>query len=319
MNKLISWYNQNRKKIWITLITGLGLFFIAWRLFFMFDLNNGSDNIDYMEDQISDNLNSITLSSGKSAISNERVDLDKEGITTIDNFISYCNSGNLQEAYKLITDECKEEMFPNINRFQEIYYQKIFGNGRRNIKIQNWNGNIYAVDFSEDALSSGVYSTEDNIRDYITIVTNKEKKIFLNINGYLGRKTYNKTTQTGNLKIVLKRKDSYMNYEKYTFEFINNSGNEILLGKIEEDDNISYLVDSNNIKYSAAINELTESQLTISGLQTKTLQIKYFNPYVTTKNIKGLVFSKIYLSYNAYKAYQNKSLYKDYGNVYISL
>lgn len=318
MYKLISWYNQNRKKIWITLLTGFGLFFIAWRLIFMFDFNNDSDNIDYAQEPI-ENLNSITISSGKSAISGEKVELDKDGITTIDTFISYCNTGNLQEAYRLITDECKEEMFPNINRFQEIYYKKIFNNGRRNIKIQNWNGNIYAVDFSEDALSSGTYSTENNIRDYITIVTNSEKKIFLNINGYLGRKTYNKTAETGNLKIVLKRKDSYMNFEKYTFEFTNSSGNEILLGKIEEDDNISYLVDSNNLKYSSAINELTENQLTISGLQTKTLQIKYFNPYVTTKRIEGLVFSKIYLNYNAYKAYQNKSIYTDYGNVYIDL
>ena len=116
MYNLISWYNQNRRKIWITILTAIGVFLIAWRLMFMW---NGSRRIitpEISKEDISSNMNTVTLTSQKSAITGKNTQVDKKGITVIDNFVSFCNSGNLQSAYNLLTNECKEEMFPNISR-----------------------------------------------------------------------------------------------------------------------------------------------------------------------------------------------------------
>ena len=319
MYNLISWYNQNRKKIWITVLTAIGVFFIIWRLMYIWNDNNQATIPQVTQQDTSSNLNSISLSSQKSAITGQNTNINKEGITVIDNFVSYCNSGNIQQAYNLLSNECKEEMFSNINSFQEIYYKPVFANGKRTTKIENWYGNIYIVDYSEDALSTGIYSTENNVRDYITICKDKENNYKLNINKYIGRTELNKTSQTSNFMIKVLRKDSYMDYEKYTFEIKNESKNEVLIANKYDDENVSYLVDKNNIKYHAVATELTETQLNFADNQTKTIQIKYYNPYSSTKNIQKLVFPKIYFKYQAYKAYQNKNNYKEYGIIYIDL
>ena len=319
MYNLISWYNQNRKRIWITILTVVGVLLIGWRLMYIWSDNNQTTIPQLHQEDISSNLNSISLSSQKSAITGQNTNISKEKITIIDNFVSYCNSGNLQQAYNLITNECKEEMFPNINRFQEIYYKPIFSNGKRTTKIENWYGDIYIVDFNEDALSTGVYSTENNIRDYMTITKDSENNYKLNINKYIGRTELNKTVQEGNLQIKVIRKDAYMDYETYSFEIKNNANNKVLIANINDDENISYLEDKNNIKYSVDFTRLTEGQLTILPLQTKELKIKYFNPYISTKVIKRLVFPKVFLNYDEYTAYNNKANYTKYGTIYIDL
>lgn len=319
MYNFISWYNQNRKKIWITLITAFGIFFIVWRLIYMLTDNNQTTIPQTTQEDISSNLNSISLSSKKSAITGKETRISKQEITLIDSFVSYCNIGNLEEAYNLLTIECKQEMFPNINRFQEIYYKPIFGNGKRNTKIENWYGDIYIVDYNEDAISTGVYSTENNIRDYITISKDSENNIKLNINKYIGRTELNKTAQTDNLQIKVLRKDAYMDYEKYTFEMKNESGSEVLIADIYDDENVSYLVDKNNLKYHAVATELSKEKLTIQESQTKNLQIKYYTPFSSTKVIEYLSFPKIYLNYRAYEAYQNKNNYSYYGTININL
>ena len=316
MYNLISWYNQNRKRIWITILTAVGIFFIVWRLMYIWNDNRQTTIPQSTQEDISNNLNSISLSSQKSAITGQNINISKEGINTIDNFVSYCNSGNLEQAYNLLAIECKEEMFQNINRFQEIYYKPIFASGKRTTKIENWYGDIYIVDYNEDALSTGVYSTESNIRDYITIVKDSDNNLKLNINKYIGRTEINKTAQTGNLQIKVLRKDAYMDYEKYTFEMKNESNREILIADIYDDENVSYLVDKNDLKYHAAATELSKEKLTIIGQQTKNLQIKYYNPYVSTKVIKRLVFPKINLNYGAYQLYQNNN---NYGMININL
>lgn len=316
MHNLISWYNKNRKRIWIYIITIILIFLISRRLVFMLGKRDNIANNNVLEENISNDLDSISLSSQKSAITGQNTNISKEGITVIDNFVSYCNSGNLQQAYGLISTECKEEMFPNINRFQEIYYKPIFLNGNRTVKIENWNGDIYLVDYAEDALSSGIYSSENNIRDYITICKDSENNYKLNINKYIGRTELNKTSQVDNLQVKILRKDEYMDYEKYTFEIKNGLNNKVLIANVDDYENVSYLLDKNNIKYDAIATELSEVQLTILEKQTKTIQIRYYNPYSSTRIIKRLVFPKIFLNFDLYKTFQNKDIYRDYQNIY---
>ncbi len=319
MHNLISFYNQNRKKIWIIIITIIGVFFISKRLIFMLGNRESISNNYILQENINSDLNSIALYSQKSAITGKTTAISKEEVTVIDKFVSYCNSRDIEHAYNLITDECKQEMFQNINSFKKIYYDTIFGTSKRTVKIENWYGDIYLVDYNEDALSTGVYSSENNIRDYITICKDSENNYKLNINKYIGRKEINKVGQKGNLQIKIIRKDEYMDYEKYTFEIKNVSDNTVLIGNIDDYKNVSYLQDKNNIKYDAITTELSEVQLTVLAKQTKTIQIKYYNPYSSTKIIKRLVFPKIYLDYDFYKKIQNKNIYTNYENIYFDI
>lgn len=298
MYKLISWYNQNRRKFWRTVVTIFIVILIAWRLMYTTTNRNINREISQSPKVDTSNLNSITLESDKSAISGKKTTIDQSGIEIIDKFVSFCNSGNVQEAYNLLSSECKEQLYNELNDFQKTYYTPVFGNGKRNVSIENWNENIYKVDFYEDALSTGRYSVENSLQDYITIVNDKEGNKKLNINGYIGRTNYeDKVINQYKLEVKITRKDSYMDYEIYTFDVKNDSENNAYLGNVQNYENVSYLVDKNEIKYNAYEHEIPQTLLEVYGKQSKTIQIKYFNEYSSNRKIKKLVFPKMYITY----------------------
>ena len=319
MNNLISWYNQNRRKFWSIIFTVGIIAMILWRLINSLSFSR-TTSLNIEKNQVDTNtLNTVSLTSEKSAISGRKTTIDQRGIETIDKFVSFCNSGSIQEAYDLLSNECKEQLYNDLNVFQQSYYIPIFGNGKRNVEIENWTGNIYKVDFNEDALATGRYSVENSIQDYITIVNDKEGNKKLNINGYIGRTVYDKTVTEQSLEVKLLRKDAYMDYEIYTFDVKNNSGDITLLGRVEDTENVSYLMDKNELKYNAYVHEIPQTLLEILGKQEKTIQIKYFNEYSSTSTINRLVFPKIYLHYESYANYENKNNYIGYASINFEL
>ena len=319
MSTLIRLYNQNRRLFWGIIISLAIIGMILWR--FIYLIFPDRENVVYTEQpQVNTNdFNSITLSSEKSAITGNRTSINQDKIDLIDLFYSYCNSGKIQDAYNLISNDCKEEMYPKIKVFQEAYFNQVFGRGKRNITVENWTGDIYLVTLNEDFLSTGRYSNENSLRDYVTVIKDKEGTLKLNINSYIGRTIYEKTSSAKNLEIKLLKKDTYMDYETYTFEIKNNANYNAMLGNIQDEENVSYLVDKNNLKYNAYVHELSDTQMEVLGTQTKRITIKYFSEYSSTKQLKSLVFPKVYLNYELYNNFENKNNYTDYANIAFEL
>ena len=253
-----------------------------------------------------------------SSLTGEKISEDQETeIGVIDNFINACNEKNLQGAYDLLTDECKEVMYPTLEDFEQAYYNQVFGNTRKNITVDNWIDNIYKLDINEDFLSTGKYSKEDTIQDYITVeeVDNQYK---LNINRYVGRKDIGKSKEDKNIRIEIEQTDIYMDYQIYKIKVTNNSENTILL-----DDGVDieamYIEDENGVQYTAYTHEINEGQLLVSPRETKELEIKYYSRYGSEKVIDKVVFSRMILNNETYTTFQNKSLYRDYANFEIEI
>lgn len=301
MHKIFKWYNQNRLKIWF------GIMAILIVSMVLLNLREKLTNTTYnglsgtVPNVDNSNFNSISISSNKSVITGQSKKIENDSVETIDKFISYCNSGKVQEAYNLLSNECKEVMYPKINNFIEAYYKPVFANGKRNVSIENWINDTYIVILNEDALATGHYSEENTLKDYFTVVKDKEGNTKLNINGYIKRTEYNKKHTEKDLEITVLRKDSYMDYETYTFDVKNNSEIIARLGDIKDTENVSYLLDDSNFKCDAYVHELTQTQLDIYGKQEKTIQIKYFNDFNSNVYIKKLVLPKVYLEYSSNK------------------
>jgi len=317
MWKLIRYYNKNRKKIFkiiliISSIIGLIQLLDYWAEKENEENNkiqlnvstNSSNNVDNYQEIISD----------KSQISGQKVSENKlkKDEDIIKTFVKYCNEGNIEAAYQILTDECKELMFPTIQDFNNIYYSKIFNGQSRNYTVENWVGNVYQVKYTEDILSTGNLSSSNTKNDYITIVSeNEEKK--LNINNYVGRKIPNKTTEYRDIKITVTSIDTYMDYEIYNLSIENNSENTILLDTSDDTKSI-YLLDNNNMKYYSYSHEILENKLIIQSKFKNKLQIKFTNSYSSSRNMKSLVFSKFILNYDEYKKLDNT---KEYQNFYM--
>lgn len=322
MLKIRRYYNQNKKTIWK--VTGFIVFFILLiQLLNYFakskNINNISNNINNNPSFINNsNYTDLSVSSDKSVLSNEKMTTSSSSeLETINQFFNYCNNGQTQKAYLLLTDECKKQMYPKIKNFQESYYKKIFNNGKVEISVENWIDNIYKVKFVRDVLSTGIYDKDDIKIDYITVQETENSEYKLNINSYIKSIEINKTgNEYKGIEVKVQKKEVYMDYEIYTFEIKNDRDNSILMDNLV-DINSMYLKDSNDIKYPAYTHELSQSQLLIKPRENRIIRIKYYDKYESQRNIKSLSFSKLILDYDSYINLKHKNLFNNYHEISI--
>ena len=218
MEGLKRFYNQNRKAIWLTI--GIIVFIIITiQMLEYWTKNRKKNNVNNSNNNISEEkpneYNDVYIESNESVISGDKVSSKKikDEVKIIDKFFTYCNNNEIDKAYELLTDECKEEMFPTVQKFEQLYFKKIFSNGKATASIEFLNGRTYKVNIREDALSTGKFE-ETALQDYITIknVDGKEK---ININRYIGRSVLNKSKTQGNITIEVLERNRYTAYEKY--------------------------------------------------------------------------------------------------------
>lgn len=310
MYKLIRFYNQNRKSIIKVILIIAFIILVIQLLNWLTKINKQNEEEKNNTIERTETINEIV--SDKSLISGQSLSSAKleEDTEIINKFVTYCNEKNINSAYELLTDECKEEMFPTIEDFNNIYYSKLFDGDKKIHTIENWTGNTYQVRYTGDILSTGNLNNDGTKQDYITIVKeNDEKK--LNINNYIKRTNLNKITEYKDIKITITNIDTYMDYEIYNLTIENNSGNTILLDTSDDTKSV-YLLDSKDMKYYFYGNEIIENRLLVKNSFKNSIQIKFSNSYSSSRRIDGLVFSKLVLNYDEYKELENKEEYRDF-------
>lgn len=304
--KIAEWYINNKTKVLTAIFVIIVIILVSIIVNFLnaLQLNevqtNTETNVNVQENNTPiGNFTDIYVGDSESVVTGENMSSAQVTIIdTINQFVQLCNEGNVNEAYNMLSDECKEEVYPSLDSFSNNYYNAIFNGQKKNIAVENWVNSIYKVTFENDALSTGMYTEEGTIQDYITVTRNENNELRLNINNYIGREEINKThTDASNVTITVLRSDTYMDYETYTYSITNNTNNTILLDDKISTDNM-YIEDENGNQYTAYIHELSEAQLTITPGETKEVTIKYYSRYGSTKNITQVVFNKIILNYN---------------------
>ena len=312
MHKIIRFYNQNEKVIWASIL-GIVLLFVLIQLLnynAKKKIEEGMNN-NIVNTKPSIQYNNITLNSGESVLTGDKLSNNqKEGIKVIDEFVSYCKNQEIEKAYALLAEECKELFYSDVRNFKENYCDKILIKEDTNVNIENWSDDIYKVNFKENSLNTGIYR-EEAYQDYITVVKDAEGNKKLNINSYIGRKILNKRTQKQNIEITILQRDRYMDYETYKMRVVNKNESSILLGR---GDSTMYLVDKKEKTYPAYTHELSESQLVVPANGEIQVEIKYDNKYSENRVIKSLVFSKIIMNYDHYSSVINPHNYKNYLN-----
>ncbi|MCI8759941.1 MAG: hypothetical protein HFJ34_02255 [Clostridia bacterium] len=293
---LIRYYNQNRKKIW-------GILIIIFSAFILLQLVNTVYNINRQQtivtptNDIKQGINTKTtqLTDKRSVVTGEKIEDNQleSAITTINKFISYCNEKEIQKAYELLTDKCKEQLYNTIEIFEQAYYNDIFNGEAKTCSVENWMNNTYKVKIMEDILSTGRNNNSYTKQDYIT-VEKQGNEYKLNINNYVGSTNINKTTQTDNISMKVINKNTYMEYEVYTIEVTNHTKSIMVLDS-RTDVKSLYLEDRNGNQYPCYSHELIEPMLTVHQGETKQITIKFYSSYITTKKIEAIVFSDVTL------------------------
>ncbi len=289
MNNIVRWYNKNRKMIWTVILSFVAV--IAMIQTF----NNYYKNKPKDESSSANGGATTSNKNSYSIVSQEKIDnsVSEESIDLIKDFFENCNSGKIEDAYNLLSTQCKEELYPTTDDFISKYYNKIFTE-KKSYETMLWittlNRHTYRVQIMVDLLSSGQKEYMP-IEDYYTIVY-EEGKYKLNISNYIGKEDINVyKTQNGITVSIISRK-MYIDYETYEIEVQNNTGDKLIFNT-KDNTNSIYVQDENKLKYIAFLNEVPDNELEILNGITKTLEIRFNRGYKPTIDIQKIIFEDI--------------------------
>lgn len=301
MHNLRRFYYQNKEKIWkVVLIVAALLGLIYFLNYTTVERSKQNNSNQVIESQSYSDEENKTYISDKSAITGENITSeDAQKINnTVSKFLQYCKNENYEEAYNMISSDCKEKKYPTVDKFTEKYIKTKFGKDKV-YEIEEWIGNTYRVSISEDILATGNVGNTKKIVEYITIVKeNSENK--LNINNYVGQKDIGKEITKNNVRITVIKKDIYMDYEIYDFKVENLSSKTIKLDAFEKTSSM-YLEDTKGNQYNAYSHEIFEDELVILPKRTFEISIKFSNAYASNRTIETIVFSNLILDYDEYE------------------
>lgn len=313
--RVTEWYIKHKNKIMFAVIAIIIIILVNLIIRYMIKKEEPYENTDSIGStiEISGNneqnkYNSVVLTTEESIITGESTNQYQVSmVDTINKFVEYCNKGQINEAYDLLSDDCKTEMYPTREDFVTSYYNNVFAGKQKIASLENWNENIYKVEYNDDFLSTGQYNEDNTMQDFIRIIADKDNNYKLNINSYIGRENVNRSYESQELLIKVIAENVFMDYEEFTYEITNNTLNTILLDD-KMDTSSMYIEDQNGILYSAYTHEISDAELIISPKQTKVLKIKYYNKYGSEKAIRRVGFSRIILNYNVNEAKKYKSI-----------
>ena len=297
MYNLVRFYNQNRKAIIRFIIIVVLLFILLQILNTMAKKgvfrNNNKDyeNVDNNSTLGGEVLSNQSAVGGRKINSNEL----KEDTSIIKEFLDYCNNGEIENAYNMISNSSRNNDFLNIEDFISIYIEPIFNNRTVIYTIENWANKTYKIKISDDIIATGNLNEGFSKIDYIT-VTEEEGEKRLNINGLIENKQINRQASYKGLTVSVVEENIYMDYTTFTFDIINDSSTAVLLDKFNNIDTM-YIQDDSGVKYFAYTNELSERDMFIDSKSKNRITIKYFSKYNSTRVLNNIVFSNVILNY----------------------
>lgn len=291
-NKFFRFINQNRN---IIILVALICAFIV---LLIKTLNGFLSNPQEDNDDGQNNLSNDIQKTKNSVISNSTLDDNtaQDNYEVLEKFIQLCNENNSAEAYELLSDECKQNVYPNLEGFTQNYVNIVFKN-KKSFDAKNWieygDYITYLITYTGDIISTGDVNN-DKFQDYITIDSKNNK---LNINKYIRRKKINKTTDEKNIKFIINYVDIYKDYEIYNISVENKNNNEIVLDNLSSVSG-TYIETSEDTKINCSNYEAGKNSFTYGEGVSKNIKLKFIKQYNTEIEDNKIVFSTAVLDEN---------------------
>lgn len=221
----------------------------------------------------------------------------------IGEFIKNCNSKNYEVAYNLLSEECRKNIYPDIEDFK-TYVDYIFTTNKI-YNIQNFsnkdNKYIYNVTILDDILATG-FNNEEEMEYYEEkyVITDNNGELQLSIREYIGSENLTYMYEDEYMKIKIESVDKKYENVTYNFTIANKSEKTIVFADYTEDYEIA-LDTSEGTKRT--INELLEPVVLHEG-ETKNYSFKYTIFFDEETQINSMIFDHIRI-YEDKKTYEN--------------
>lgn len=157
----VRFLNQNRRQIRITIIA-IAMFLLMLRF------------INSLEEK------NIEKKAAEANTYYTEIEDSNEHKKVIQNFLEFCKNGDESSAYALLSSECKENSFKNVNDFNSKYILKNFFKNKDYSITYSTSSNgkyYYLVKISEDMLSTGKANVSIITQTFSVIQENGVDKI----------------------------------------------------------------------------------------------------------------------------------------------
>lgn len=250
-----------------------------------------------------------------SDISKEQYEQDSN---LVNKFLKYCNNKQIEAAYNLLSEECKQEMYPQIDIFKKNYYDFIFST-ERECNLQSWISTkeytIYKVRYTNNMLSTGTYNENDVYQDYLTLKKkNDEEKI--SIGNFIDFEKLNIVSKTEEIEVVVTKKKTYMTYEEYEMEIKNNMRTTMLLNDLKTGSTMR-LITKSGTEYNANINKFFTSDLLVTPGERKKVTIRFKKNFNINQESDRIEIVNIIKDYDIYT--KSKEEYTDTTKITIDV
>lgn len=298
--------DQNRKSIWYIVII---IFFVLFAIKLL--------NSYYKEEEKRKKIEAAE------SVANSQ-EAEKQNITendyttesnsielTMSSFVNYCNKRELEKAYNMLTEECKEAMFPTVEDFKKIYIDIVYKINRE-YDLVKWstdrNKSTYLVTLYGNILATG--GTDNSTQEYYTFVEDDNGNYKLNVNNYIYGEDRNIVNTVSNITIKIGHVDIYEEYEEAKITITNNTAKTICLTGNKYKKNI-YLKNLLGIGYSPLNSEFETREITMRPNSFQTFKIRFNKAYSANNKATKLVLSDIILDYENYLKSEDKDTYSN--------
>lgn len=224
--KIRDFYNKYKKVIFIILIIWTSIFVI---------------NRFLKDDFNANNTPSTTYNPHTSVMNQENVvpeKLQQPIEDLIKQYVTYCNNAEYENAYNMLTDECKTQVFGSLKNYEE-YIKKIFGTGGKIYNIQDFsnldNTYIYNVRILDDILANGTTNGYGYYEEKITITGTNSNDLKLNVANFVASENLTIFAEDDYLRIEILGKNIEYDKEIYRVKFTNKSEYPIVLANNREE------------------------------------------------------------------------------------
>lgn len=209
----------------------------------------------------------------------------------IKEFMDACNNKDFEKAYSLLSEDCKKDVFPQIE-YLEDYIEVIF-NEKKIYNIQNFSNKdnyyIYTVTILNDIMASGLTDEELDTYEETFVIKEEKGNLKLSIRGYIANNKIDVMYEDEYIKINIE--NVKVDYETVTY-----------IAKIRNKTDNYIVLDNSTEKYEIVLNTdmgyrnlhgFYIEPVVLEPDVTKNFELTFGRYYDETGNINSLIFNDI--------------------------
>lgn len=272
--RIIDFFRRNKRKIIIVLI--------AWVVVFTINYIMGQMKLAELPESSYEKHTPIISGS-------EVPKKDKEPIEElIDEYVEYCMNKEYDKAYAILSEDCKEEVYPTIESFKSHVNRTYLEGKTYNIKSYSTQKETYTYRLRviDDIMATGYNNGEsDEYEDLITI-TKKNDTYYLSIQNFILTQEKNIIYEDDYMRIWIEKVKHYYDKEKYVVKIRNKTNYYIVIANDQSPNEVLLNLGDDTRKRETQV--YTNNNIFIRSGNTATFEMtfpKYFDESSTSTSI----------------------------------